>query len=84
MKYFEVNALGNGWSYTALVRSSSKVEAEKEFRSLKRFRRTARQNGEEWRSIPLVVDPITVKAFVAGSDRPDPEVLNWARRSNIR
>jgi len=67
MRYYEVHALGLnttdvrfdkhgvGWSYSSIVYADSLDAAEQLFRKDKRFRRTARQNGERWQNVPVVV-----------------------------
>jgi len=84
-RYWEVTALGlnkfdrsfdksgMGWTMTSIVRAPNKDAAEREFRKSASFRRTARQNGESWRDVPVVVDEQPLREFVkrekAAADR---------------
>ena len=50
---------GLGWSYTSLIRARNKTEAEKLFRAQKRFRKTARQNDADWRTVFVLIERVT-------------------------
>jgi len=77
-RYFEVTALGlnradirfdksgAGYSFTSLIRARGKAEAEATFRKDKRFRKTARQNNEEWREVPVIVSECPTSQFGCG------------------
>jgi hypothetical protein len=94
-RYFECTALGHnrfdrsfdktgmGWSYTAIVRAPSKNAAERTFRKDPRFRRTAHQNGEGWREVPVVVDEQPMHEFVKGEARSLIEGKRYSRRGRF-
>ena len=94
VRYFEVHALGlnvsdirfdksgAGYSYSSLVRASGKAEAEASFRKDKRFRRMVRQNGEDWRTVPVVVSECPATAF--GADIPKMKPVSYRRSSFLK
>ena len=54
------NVAGLGWTFVSLVAAPNVAEAEKAFRKLPRFRKTAKQNDADWRSVFVLVEPTTV------------------------
>lgn len=77
---FEVHAFGKGWSYSSIVSAPNMGAAEKLFRQETRFRRTARQNDQDWREVEVVSGPVTQKAWKAGSPKVSPEPKTTRRR----
>jgi len=66
-KNFEVNAVGDGWSYSSIVNAANQQAAEKQFMQDPRFRRTARQNKQSIKDVELLTTPIKVGAWVKGA-----------------
>jgi len=66
-KNFEVNAVGNGWSYSSIVNAPNQQAAEREFMKDVRFRRMARQNKQSIKDVELLTTPIKVGAWVGGA-----------------
>ena len=50
---------GLKWGFTSMVRARNKAEAEKMFRTNKRFRKMATQNQADWATVFVLVDHIT-------------------------
>lgn len=71
LRYFEVVASGHDADdtrfdkdgiyvgFSALVQAPGMVEAEETLRKGKRFRRFMRQNGLDWRTVPVVMVEMT-------------------------
>ena len=94
VRYFEVHALGlnvgdtrydksgAGYSFSSLVRAKGKTEAENEFRKDPRFRRTVGQNGEDWRTVPIVVSECPASAF--GADIAKAKPVSYRRAAFLK
>jgi hypothetical protein len=55
-RYFVASALTEDFAYTTFVRATGKLDAEKQLREEKRFRRACRQNGVNFRTVDVITE----------------------------
>ena len=94
LRYFEVTALGvdradtrfdkdgAGFSYSSLIRATDEDKAEAAFRKDKRFRRMCRTNGEDWKTVTVLVDRVTADEF--SSDLPKDRGVSYRRQAFLK